>query len=96
MAADMVSVPADTLHAMLGAFARIDQLAKSPAVRELRDAVAQDDRSRALLLALSPHLPAARRALTIAIADATYEAEAKPYRLALQAFGGGSEGDDRD
>jgi hypothetical protein len=48
---------------------------------------------RAQLLVFAEHLPAARRALTIAIANATYEAEAKPYRLALQAFSGG-EGDD--
>jgi len=33
-------------------------------------------------------LPAIRRALLKAVADSTYEAEAKPYREALQALGG--------
>ena len=39
MAEDMVTVPADALHALLAVFARIDHLAKSPAIRELRDAL---------------------------------------------------------
>ena len=30
MPEDMVTVPADALHAVLGVFARIEQLAKSP------------------------------------------------------------------
>ena len=93
MPEDMVTVPADSLHAVLGVFARITHLAGSPAIRALRDAMPEHDRMRAQLLVFAEHLPAARRALTIAIANATYEAEAKPYRLALQAFSGG-EGDD--
>ena len=39
MPEDMVTVPAGALHAVLGVFARIEQLAKSPAIRELREAV---------------------------------------------------------
>jgi len=39
MSGDMVTVPADALHAVLGVFARISHLAESPAVRELRDAL---------------------------------------------------------
>jgi hypothetical protein len=39
------------------------------------------------MFALAANLPAVRRALTIAISEATYEAEAKPFRAALQALG---------
>src|ERR1700756_812618 len=88
MPEDMVTVPADTLHAVLGVFARIAHLAESPAVRELREAVPEPDRVRAQLFALQANLPAIRRALTIAAAEATYEVDAKPYRDALQALGG--------
>jgi len=88
MPEDMVTVPADTLHAVLGVFARITHLAESPAVRALRDAVPEQDRVRAQLFALQANLPAIHRALVKAVADSTYEAEAKPYRDALQALGG--------
>jgi len=91
MPEDVVTVPADTLHAVLGVFARITHLAESPAVRALRDAVPEQDRVRAQLFALQANLPAIRRALVKAVADATYEAEAKPYREALQALGGEEE-----
>lgn len=44
---DMVTVPADSLHALLAVFARIDHLAKSPAIRELRDALGgREDQER--------------------------------------------------
>jgi len=88
MAGDVVTVPADTLHAVLGVFARISHLAGSDAVRELRDALPVQDRARAQLFALQAYLPAVRRALVKAVADATCEAEARPYREALQALGG--------
>jgi len=91
MPEDMVTVPADTLHAVRGVFARITHLAESSAVRELRDALPEQDRVRAQLFALQANLPAIRRALVKAVADATYEAEAKPYRDALQALGGEEE-----
>ena len=88
MSEDMVTVPADTLHAVLGVFARISHLAGSGAIRELREAVTEHDRMRAQLFALQANLPAIRRALVKAVADSTYEAEARPYREALQALGG--------
>ena len=87
MAEDMVTVPADTLHAMLGVFARISHLAGSPAVQELRKAMPGTGPATVAVVRVSD-LPAIRRALLKAVADSTYEAEAKPYREALQALGG--------
>jgi hypothetical protein len=50
MADDMVTVPADAVHAVLAVFARITHLAGSDAVRVLRDAVPEQDRTRAQLV----------------------------------------------
>jgi len=95
MPEDMVTVPADTLHAVLGVFARIAYLAESSAVRELRDAIPEQDRVRAQLFALQANLPAILGALrfTLALADAQLEpseAESmkKGCRDALKALGG--------
>jgi hypothetical protein len=38
--------------------------------------------------ALAVHLPAIRNALSIAISEAVYEAEAAPFRAALEALSG--------
>jgi len=95
MPEDMVTVPADTLHAVLGVFARITHLAESSAVRELRDALPEQDRVRAQLFAPQANLPAILGALrfTLAVADTQLESsEAEPLkkgcRDALQALGG--------
>ena len=50
MADDMVTVPADAVHAVLAVFARITHLAGSDAVRVLREAVPEQDRARAQLV----------------------------------------------
>jgi hypothetical protein len=54
-------------------------------------AAARTDRDRIRLErgALASHLPAIRDALSAAVADARYEAQAKPYRAALMALEAG-------
>lgn len=71
------------------------RIASAVAKRAVADAGLVNERRDAQLLAIGQYMPAIRRALTKAIADATSEAEAKPYRAALQALGGAGEGDDR-
>lgn len=64
-----------------------DRTASAVAAQAVRDAGLENERMKAQLFAFGAHLPAIRRALTIAVADSQYEAEAKPYRAAIQALG---------
>lgn len=61
--------------------------ASAVAAQAVHDAGLENERMKAQLFAFGAHLPAIRRALTIAVADSQYEAEAKPYRAAIQALG---------
>ena len=63
MAEDMVTVPADAVHAVLGVFARISHLASSDAIRALRDALPEQDRMRAQLFAFAAERDRAVREL---------------------------------
>lgn len=63
------------------------RIASAVAAQAVHDAGLRNERLEAQLFALAANLPAVRRALTIAISEATYEAEAKPFRAALQALG---------
>ena len=64
------------------------RIGSAVAFRAVADAKLEDERMKAQLFAVGTALPAARRALVIAIAEAAYEAEAKPFRRALEIFGG--------
>jgi hypothetical protein len=59
------------------------------AARAVADAGAADTRRDAQLFALRSHLPAILDALSRAVADSEYDAQAKPFRAALEALGGG-------
>ena len=61
--------------------------ASAVAAQAVADAGLENERMKAQLFAFGAHLPAIRRALTIAVAGSQYEAEAKPYRAAIQALG---------
>ena len=63
------------------------RIAYAVAAQAVRDAGLENERMRMQLFAFGAHLPAIRRALTIAVAGSQYEAEAKPYRAAIQALG---------
>ena len=63
------------------------RIGSAVAAQAVRDAGLESERMRAQLFAFGAHMPAIRRALTVAIADSVYEADAKPYRAALQALG---------
>lgn len=63
------------------------RIAYAVAAQAVHDAGLEAERMKAQLFAFGAHLPAIRRALTIAVADSQYEAEAKPYRAAIQALG---------
>lgn len=63
------------------------RIASAVAAQAVHDAGLECERMRVQLFAFGAHLPAIRRALTIAVADSQYEAEAKPYRAAIQALG---------
>ena len=63
------------------------RIASAVAAQAVHDAGLENERMKAQLFAFGAHLPAIRRALTIAVADSQYEAEAKPYRAAIQALG---------
>lgn len=71
------------------------RIASAVAARAVADAGLANERMRAQLFALAAHLPAIRRALTIAATTAEYEADAKQYRAAIQALGISEEGGDR-
>jgi len=66
--------------------------ASAVAARAVHDAGLEAERMRMQLFAIGTALPAARRALVIAVGEAKYEAEAKPFRRALEIFGGEEEG----
>jgi hypothetical protein len=68
-----------------------ERIGSAVAVQAVHDAGVDADRMRAQLFALGVHAPAIRRALTIAITASSYEAEAKDYRAALKALGGGED-----
>ena len=57
----------------------------------VHDADLENTRRAAQLFALGVHLPAIRDALTRAVADAEYDAQARPFRAALEALGGTQE-----
>lgn len=61
--------------------------ASAVAAQAVADAKLHNQRLEAQVFALAAHLPAIRRALTLAAAEAEYEAEARQYRAALQALG---------
>ena len=63
------------------------RIGSAVAAQAVHDAGLEAERMKAQLFAFGAHLPAIRRALTIAVADSQYEAEAKPYRAAIQALG---------
>ena len=63
------------------------RISSAVAAQAVHDAGLEAERMKAQLFAFGAHLPAIRRALTIAVADSQYEAEAKPYRAAIQALG---------
>ena len=95
MSGDVVTVPADTLHAILALFARIEHLAKSPAVRDLRDAIPEQDRARVQMVVFSGLIPVIRKALGVAISEARHagnDADLRQYEETLEALGG-SEGE---
>lgn len=58
------------------------------AAMAVHDAGLENTRRDAQLFALSVHFPAFRDALTRAVADAAYDAQARPFRAALEALGG--------
>ena len=62
------------------------------AAEAVADAGLANDRMKAQLFAFGAHLPAIRRALTMAATGAEYEADAKQYRAAIQALGISEEG----
>ena len=64
-----------------------DRIYSAVAAQAVHDAGLENERMKAQLFAFGAHLPAIRRALTIAVAGSQYEAEAKPYRAAIQALG---------
>jgi hypothetical protein len=68
--------------------------ASAVAAQAVADERRASERECKQLLMFTAHLPAIRAALTVAITDATYEAEAKPYRAALKALEGSEEGTD--
>ena len=97
MSGDVVTVPADTLHAILALFARIEHLAKSHAVRDLRDAIPEQDRARVQLMAFGALVPVLRRALGVAISEARHAQNLKDLRLyeeTLEALGGSEDDSD--
>lgn len=65
------------------------RIGSAVAVQAVHDAGLDGERMKAQLFTLAAHLPAVRRALTLAITEAEYEYEKKPYRAALHAFSGG-------
>jgi hypothetical protein len=70
------------------------RIGSAVAAQAVADAELGNERMKAQLFALAAHLPAIRRALTIAAAEAKYDYEAKPYRSAIQALGISEEGAD--
>ena len=64
------------------------RIGSAVAAQAVRDAGLENERMRMQLFAIGTALPAARRALVIAITGAEYEADAKPFRRALEIFGG--------
>jgi hypothetical protein len=68
------------------------RIGSAVAAQAVEDAKLRNERMEAQLFALGAHLPAIRRALTIAISEAEYETGKKPYRAALQAVSGTGEG----
>ena len=63
------------------------------AAEAVADAKVRNERLEVQVFALAAHLPAIRRALTLAATEAEYEAEAKQYRAAIQALGISEEGE---
>ena len=70
------------------------RIASAVAAQAVADAKLHNQRLEVQVFALAAHLPAIRRALTLAAAEAEYEAEAKQYRAAIQALGLSEEGAD--
>ena len=62
------------------------------AAQAVADAKVRNERLEAQVFALAAITPDLRRALIIAITAATYEAEAKPFRRAMEMLGGSEEG----
>ena len=95
---DVVTVPADTWHAVMAFFARVDHLSKSSVMREARDAIPERDRMRAQLMVFSALIPVIRKALGVAISEARHAgnaADLRQYEETLEALGG-SEGETAD
>ena len=65
-----------------------ERIGSAVAAQAVADAKARNERLELQLFAVGTAVPAARRALMIAITEACYEAEAKSFRRALEIFGG--------
>ena len=67
------------------------RIGSAVAAQAVADAGLANERMKAQLFAIGATMPAVRRALVIAITEATYEAEAKDYRAALKVYGAGED-----
>ena len=63
------------------------RIGSAVAVRAVADAGLENERMRVQLFALGAHMPAILDALSSAVVNAEYEAHARPYKAALEAFG---------
>ncbi len=69
------------------------RIGSAVAARADADAKLDADRMRVRLFALGAHMPAILDALRVAAADTEFGARAKRFGAALEALGGGEEGD---
>lgn len=67
------------------------RIGSAVAARAVADAKIRNENLEAQVFAIAAVAPVIRRALVIAITEAVYEAEKKPYRVVLQALGGEEE-----